>query len=55
MELGIPAPIIAPGTWRSQLGIITQPREKAKEESIAYANERYKLQLTSDDVADAVN
>jgi len=55
MELGIPAVIIAAGTWRSQLGLITKPREKAKEESIAYANEKYKLGLTSDDVADAIN
>jgi Holliday junction resolvasome RuvABC endonuclease subunit len=55
MELDIPAPIIAAGTWRSQLGLITRPREKAKEESIAYANEKYGLRLDSDDVADAIN
>ena len=49
--------LLYPGTWRSQCGIKTGrgvKRETLKEADIRFANEVYKIQTTSDDIADAV-
>lgn len=49
--------LIYPGTWRSLCGIHTGrgiKREDLKKEDIRFANEIYHLNLTSDDIADAV-
>ena len=46
--------VLAPPTWRSALGLPTKPRAIAKAHSIAYVNERFGLDIKSDDMADAI-
>lgn len=49
--------LVYPGSWRKVCGIKTgrgNKREALKEQDIIFANKTYNLQVTSDDIADAI-